>query len=1739
MSNVKNTVSNRLLAALVSLAIAISVFPVSILAADPGDSGAVTLIVTDTESNPIQGATVTYKVAPDTPDESVAEATATTDADGKAELASPQAYTIADGNKIYIQSIVADGYATKGSSEFTEIAIADVAVEETYVLELPNITDVEITPAEDLTYTGEAQTTVSIVYKAGDTVKCITNGGAEETFVDNASEDGECFIKATNVGTYEYEIIVEREDYADYTQTVNVAIGLGVIDLEGLTVLGVKGVYTGVAQEAVKVSIADGYSYTLKYQLDDGDEQVDDNAWVDEKPTVTNAGEYLVWVKAIKTDYEDKDVDVEAAEGAVAPANVLIEKATRDISFENFTNKSTEKKMANASDELTFDVTAKCTDMETDEAISYEISLTEDSDNIATDVSEIASIDITNIPTLIVKEVGNITVTAKLVESDNYKACEISHDFVITTDASIYFENDVTYVYGNTSLGKNSSEQDIISNLQITNNNSWDKRNSVKYSIDADKDIGISCDGSQNIVVTDYSALNKALAKEVDGELKFTVTAVKGAGYNFKEGEATYTLTIKYADIPESPYTLDGTKGKIGDADTEWYVKTPVKVVAADGYQIVADIEKVVDGIFGPYIEISDEGDAKRTVYLREITTGEITSAIAIDDIAIDTHAPSSENLGIKFSAPSFWEKILDKIFNFYDPKVEITFTVEDEVEDNESGLYSINWKYIKADDASSIVEEDMSGVITGKDIKLVEKNGSKYYEAILTLPESDAKELRGNISFTATDNAGNTTGETASNATVVVDTIPPVMDAAHFVANENVTKSIVDGVAYYDGDVLFEVTITEANFFGEDVEITIIDENGNEKSTSITNWEPDDILTDGYNGSFLLSGNGQYVVKIAHKDRSGNTAEPFVSETIIIDDVAPTIEVSYSKPQREFDGVSYYSEKIEATVVVTEKNFDPEDITISGTNIGIVGYPIHNKADVQIPWEKGDNPDEYIANFTISAEGDHRITASYIDKSGNKMDEYTATNMTIDKTAPTISVDYKNTDVINTLTDANGNERDYFDDTQTAEITINEHNFNADDVKFTIDSKDVSGKDVTTEIKYSEWKTDENNSDLHRMTITYPGDANYTFDVDYPDLATNKADEYTPDYFTVDKTAPKTLAVSYSTSVLDTVLESVDYGFYNAKMTVTITAQDDISGVHSFLYSYVNAKGVSTVNAQLIDQAIAEADIKYSDDGKTATATFEIPKLVLANDNQFNGTVTFTATDRAAQSASHKETKRIVVDNIAPTIEVGFNTPVLKENNISYYDGRINATVTINEANFYSNDVVVTVTKDGASRTVTPTWTHSSVDVHTGTFALTEDGDYVVTVAYKDKSGNTMATYKSNQLTIDTDIAEPVITVNGSNANGQAFKGDVMPAVTFKDDNFDSYEITLTRTNYGSKNVDVTTKFIGDSVTLNENGGTGTFDTFEKIAENDGIYTMTVSMTDKACHTTESSLTFTINRFGSVYEYSDYLVGLIKDGGAYIESITDDLIITEYNADRLLAGSLVIEITRDGKPIENVVYDISPVINDSVSVGSSGWFQYQYTISKANFEKDGIYKISVSSKDATGNTPETSNYDDKAILFRVDSTRPEITSIIGLEESIINATEVEVKFTVFDTMGLKSIKVYVDGELVKTITDFGDDLNNYTGSFVLLEDSTPQSVQIVVEDISGNITDTASEDFESAYVFNDSVTVSTNIFVRWFANKPLFWGSIAGVIGLITVFWFIIAKRRKEKEEEQTKAAK
>ena len=660
------------------------------------------------------------------------------------------------------------------------------------------------------------------------------------------------------------------------------------------------------------------------------------------------------------------------------------------------------------------------------------------------------------------------------------------------------------------------------------------------------------------------------------------------------------------------------------------------------------------------------------------------------------------------------------------------------------------------------------------------------------------------------------------------------------------------------------------------------------------------------------------------------------------------------------------------------------------------------------------------------------------------------------------------------------------------------------DDVVVTIRDQDGSGDGVAADVQ---WTT--KNDGIWEGWFMVDSEAFNSNNVEVKAVTTDNAGNQDEKIIllAIDTTKP-TIRVTYTDHGAE------NNGYFNGRRTaiIEVTERNFTPENISITVNDVDAKIGNWTKTGTGDQTVHRAEIPFNEDG---TYTLKV----------------VSCKDDAGQAADPVGADVFTIDMTAPVITVNYNNNDV-QNDRYFKEPRV-ATITIKEQNFDENKVTITQTAAQGGVTPNVAWAHNG-DTHVATLTYSVDGVYTFDITASDLAGNPSAEAAFNgvagkDFVIDTTY-EDMVTIGGV-ANGKAYGyGETpIPTVQIGDINLDEYGIKLTGIQKG-KTIDLT-----DQVYALLNAGAqevnGTFNIFQVVQDLDGIYTLSVYGLDKAGNEDREEVTFTVNRFGSVYVYNDYLMGLIANGGARTPKLTEDLVITEYNAVKLLAGSLVIEITCDGRPLENPIYEATPEINDSVAVGDSGWYQYRYTISKDNFTSDGVYKITVSSKDAAGNAAENNNYEGMSITFRVDSTAPEITSIVGLEETIIDAAEVTVKYTAYDTMGLKSIQVYVDGVLVDEVTDFSADLSNYSGSFTLTEKSAVQHVRIVVEDLSGNATDTDSEYFVSAYEFHKDVTVSTNIFVRWYANKGLFWGSIGGLLAAAGLVIFLVAKKRKKND--------
>lgn len=688
-----------------------------------------------------------------------------------------------------------------------------------------------------------------------------------------------------------------------------------------------------------------------------------------------------------------------------------------------------------------------------------------------------------------------------------------------------------------------------------------------------------------------------------------------------------------------------------------------------------------------------------------------------------------------------------------------------------------------------------------------------------------------------------------------------------------------------------------------------------------------------------------------------------------------------------------------------------------------------------------------------------------------------------------------------------------------------------------------------TVEISYTyngEEKTALMSGDNGNYSYSFKdGDGEYkVLSITATDITEPEANEATLEVntaFTIDSVDPQLTKDSLKIALVNdkdkTQTKANDPNFYGGNVKISFAVTEDHYKSGTLIYTK-DGDPVPEVDVALNENNEFELTLEHD-------AVYKLISLELVD--KAGNTYTYRFDDTKADG-DHEESmplSTITLDRTYPTINVKYDNNDVR-NGKYFSDDRI-VTITVNEHNFNADNTIWNKTGDASGvyivctgsidgnkvdpKNLETTGWDTDGDVHKMTIKYDPDADYQFDVYVVDKAGNYTAYDKvpsndsvaPNDFTVDK--TKPTITVTGI-TNGTAYNGEVAGTVEFSDINFNSATVKITRADKNGV-YDVTAQHAG-ATPVRGNGGTVSIANFDRLLTNDGIYTLTATAIDMAGNEADPvTVTFSVNRFGSTYKFDDYLASICDK---HIKSVTDDLKITEINPDSITSGTVT--ITRNGKVIDSG--DIAAVLQRSGSA-SGGWYEYLYTISKDLFKEDGMYKIVVSSKDAAGNEPNSENDEEFEIVFWVDDTPAEIAGIQGLEDAIINAENHTIKFTVRDNIGLKSVTVYCDG---KEIAKFGE--KDFTAGdlvdaqFTISEASSAQHIRIVAEDLSGNILDTDGTIEGSANTtvsFERDVTVSTNFFVRWFANKPLFFGSIAVIVAAGVGIYFIVAKKHKKEK--------
>ena len=629
------------------------------------------------------------------------------------------------------------------------------------------------------------------------------------------------------------------------------------------------------------------------------------------------------------------------------------------------------------------------------------------------------------------------------------------------------------------------------------------------------------------------------------------------------------------------------------------------------------------------------------------------------------------------------------------------------------------------------------------------------------------------------------------------------------------------------------------SKWYTGDITITPADGYKISWSNKLSNNEWSDYLTVSTEGN-------ENAETVYLKNDDGITAAIVIGKgQLMIDRTAPAVSVKYDNNSADSD--KYFDKDRTATITITEHNFDPAKVEAIVTVNGTVSDKFNADLKKAESWKS--EGDIHTAKITFSDNADYTFSISCTDKAGHITENNSVTfaegsvatgEFTVDKTAPKIEVAYDNNSV------KNGK---YFKADRTATITITEHNFDVSRVKAVITDKNATDTVSDYAAYLSDLKNWTADGDKHTATITFSVDADYTFSISCTDKAgnANKAVNYgeseVPKKFTVDKTNPENLVISYSESVLDIVLRTISFGFFNPDITVTVKADDMTSGIDYFTYSTDGNKTVTAAQAK---------DVKYDKDGK-AYITFRIAP-------QYIGNISFIAFDRAGNSTGMSDDKTVVADNIKPVISVEYDNNKHDNNNTTFYTAKRTATIKITEANFFTeafdkNYLKITVvrTDDNGKKTttvlknadLTTPFEDSNGNVHTAKLDFVEDGDYTFTIDYTDFSGNKARTY-STSFTIDK--TRPTIDVsydNNSAKNSKYFKADRTATITINEHNFDASRVVAKVTNKNATGtVGDYAAYLKNAKNWKTNGNTHTA-TIRFTTEAD--YTFNISYSDKA----------------------------------------------------------------------------------------------------------------------------------------------------------------------------------------------------------------------------------------------------------------------------------------------------
>lgn len=523
---------------------------------------------------------------------------------------------------------------------------------------------------------------------------------------------------------------------------------------------------------------------------------------------------------------------------------------------------------------------------------------------------------------------------------------------------------------------------------------------------------------------------------------------------------------------------------------------------------------------------------------------------------------------------------------------------------------------------------------------------------------------------------------------------------------------------------------------------------------------------------------------------------------------------------------------------------------------------------------------------------------------------------------------------------------------------------------------------------------------------------------------------------FIIDKTSPE-LKVNFDNH------DAKHDKYYKADRKATFVFTDlNIDGNEAKManVAYTATEGTPTIGEMSGENGSYTGTMLFDKDGVYKLGAIESYKFV----------------DKAGNPVKLKEgsdsdySAEFVIDKTAPTISISFDNNSY-QNEMYYKDART-AEITFTEKNFAKEQVTINKNSSDLDNVPSLSGYTDSDSKHIARIVFDQDGRYGFTVGCEDLAGNLANTVASNNFVIDRTVPELEITgVTHLSANN----GAVVPVITSKDLNINEYstEIQLTGSNNGTMHPAIDKKL-----------GTGncvyTISDLAHEKSNDDLYKLSVKLKDFAGNEVTKEVTYSINRFGSVFVLGDATKAMVD--GYYVTN-PQNVVITEINVDSLTKKDVSLACDGDVKNLrEGSDYQSSDVTNER------GWHSISYNVPSANFKKDGLYAVTIFSEDRASNR-QSNQSKDAEVNFLVDQTAPSVI-VSGIEDGGVYEEEShDFSVNVTDTIGVTGMTVYLNGEKLASYTQ--SELNENGGTAVLTMPSKDdyQNVTIECSDVAGN----------------------------------------------------------------------